>query len=150
MTDRTPQNFDNHTVVPKPWFVAALLVLAGVISAGVGLLLLGTTEGPYLIGVGVVLNCLGSLMVLGLVRGYAIKLQDRIIRTEMRVRLGGLLPLEQRQSIQSLSIKQLVGLRFASDSELPELLRRVLNENIQDPNVIKRLVQDWQGDYHRV
>ena len=150
MTDRTPQNFDNHTVVPKPWFVAALLVLAGVISAGLGLLLLGTTAGPYLIGVGVVLNCLGSLMALGLVRSYAIKLQDRIIRTEMRIRLEGLLPSEQRQSIQYLTIKQLVGLRFASDDELPELLRRVLNENIQDPNVIKRLVQDWQGDYHRV
>ncbi len=68
----------------------------------------------------------------------------------MRVRLEGLLPPEQRQSIQSLSIKQLVGLRFASDGELPELLRRVLNENIQDSNLIKRLVQDWQGDYHRV
>ena len=49
-----------------------------------------------------------------------------------------------------MTIKQLVGLRFASDDELPELLRRVLNENIQDPDVIKRLVQDWQGDYHRV
>ena len=150
MTGGTPQNFDNHTVVPKPWFVAALFVLAGVISAGLGLLLLGTTVGPYLIGAGVVLNCLGGLMALGLVRSYAIKLQDRIIRTEMRVRLEGLLPPEQRQSIQYLTIKQLVGLRFASDDELPELLKRVLNENIQDPDVIKRLVQDWQGDYHRV
>ncbi len=150
MTDRTPQNFDNHTVVPKPWFVGALLVLAGVISAGLGLLLLGAKAGPYLVGVGVVLNCLGSLMVLGLVRSYAIKLQDRIIKTEMRIRLEALLPPEHRQSIQYLTIKQMVGLRFASDDELPELLRRVLNENIQDPNVIKRLVRDWQGDYHRV
>ena len=103
MTDGTSQNFDNHTVVPKPWFVAALFVLAGVISAGLGLLLLGTTAGPYLIGVGVVLNCLGGLMALWLVRSYAIKLQDRIIRTEMRVRLEGLLPPEQRQSIQYLT-----------------------------------------------
>ena len=150
MADQAPQNFENHVVVPKPWFAAALLLLTGLISAGVGLLLMGTMVGPYLIGAGVVLNCLGSLIGLGLARQYAIKLQNRIIRTEMRVRLERLLPSEQRQGIQYLTIKQLVGLRFASDDELPELLRKVLNEDIQDTAVIKRLVQDWQGDYHRV
>ena len=96
MTDPTPQNFENHVVVPRPWFAAALLVLAGVISAGLGLLFLGHTAGPYLIGVGVVLNGLGSLIGLGLVRRYAVTLQDRMIRTEMRIRLEGLLPPEQR------------------------------------------------------
>jgi hypothetical protein len=150
VTDQTPQNFDNHVVVPKPLIVAWLLVLIGVISAGLGLLLLGTSAGPYLIGVGVLLNGLGCLIGFGLVRSYATKLQDRIIRTEMRVRLERLLPPEKRQSIQHLTIKQLVGLRFASDDELPELLRTVLNDNIQDPTAIKRLVQNWQGDYDRV
>ena len=150
MTEQTPQNFDNHRVVPRQLIVAWLLVLAGVISAILGLLGLGTTTGPYLVGVGVLLNGLGSLIRLGRVRSYATKLQDRIIRTEMRIRLEGLLPPEQRHSIQSLSIKQLVGLRFASDGEMPELLRKVVNDNIQDPTVIKRLVKDWQGDYDRV
>ncbi len=150
MTDPTPQNFENHVVVPRPWFAAALLVLAGVVSAGLGLLLLGHPAGPYLIGVGVVLNGLGSLIGLGLVRRYVVKLQDRMIRYRNHIRLEGLLPPEQRQSIHSLTIKQVVGLRFASDDELPELLQRVLNENIQDPTDIKRLVKDWQGDYHRV
>ena len=150
MNLQASQNFGNHGVVPKPWFVAALLLLGGLISVGLGLLLLGTTSGPYLIGIGVMLNCLGSLVGLGLVRRYAVKLQDRIIRTEMRVRLKALLPPEQPESIQSLTIKQLVGLRFASDSELPELVRKVLSEDIQDSTAIKRLVQDWQADYDRV
>ena len=150
MTEQTPQNFDNHRVVPRQLIVAWLLVLAGVISAILGLLWLGTSVGPYLVGVGVLLNGLGSLIGLGRVRSYATKLQDRIIRTEMRIRLGGLLPPEQQPSIQSLSIKQMVGLRFASDGEMPELLRKVVNDNIQDPTVIKRLVKDWQGDYDRV
>ena len=73
-----------------------------------------------------------------------------LLRYRNHIRLEGLLPPEQRQSIHSLTIKQVVGLRFASDDELPELLQRVLNENIQDPTDIKRLVKDWQGDYHRV
>ena len=150
MADQTPQNFDNHVVVPKPWFASALLMLAGVVSAGTGLLLVGTRAGAYLIGAGVLLNCLGGLLGLVLVRQYAIKLQNRIIRTEMHVRLERLLPPEQLESIQRLTIKQLVGLRFASDDELPDLLRRVLDDDIQDTTVIKRLVQDWQGDYHRV
>jgi hypothetical protein len=150
MTLQVPQNFDNHRVVPKPWFVSALLVFAGVISAVLGLLLLRTAAGLYLIGAGVVLNGLGSLLGLGLLRRYATKLQDRIIRAEMRMRLAGLLPPELQESIQHLTIKQLVGLRFASDDELPALLTQVLREDLQDPAAIKRLVQDWQGDYDRV
>ena len=150
MTDKTAQNFDNHAVVPRSWLVAALLVMAGVVSAGLGLVSMGTASGPYLVGLGVLLNCLGSLIGLVLVRRYATKLQDRVIRIEMRVRLEGLLPPEQRQRIQSLSIKQLIGLRFASDGELPELIKNVLNDNIQDTKAIKQLVQDWQGDYHRI
>jgi hypothetical protein len=150
VTDRTRQSFDNHAVVPRPWLLAALLVLGGIISASMGLFLLRTSIGPYLVSFGVLLNGLGSLIGLGLVRRYATKLQDRIIRAEMRMRLEGLLPPDQRKSIQSLSIKQLVGLRFASDSELPALLRKVLSENIQESGAIKQLVGDWQGDYHRV
>jgi hypothetical protein len=150
MTIRTRQNFENHGVVPRPWLIAALLVLAGVVSAAVGLAMLGTTTGLNLIGFAVVLIGLGSLMGLGLVRRYATKLQDRIIRIEMRVRLAQILQPEQRQRVEELTIKQLVGLRFASDAELPGLLETVLSDNIQDSKAIKRLVKDWQADDCRV
>jgi hypothetical protein len=43
-------------------------------------------------------------------------------------------------------VSQLVGMRFASDAELPELARRVLEERIAERKAIKALVRDWQAD----
>jgi len=43
----------------------------------------------------------------------------------------------------------LVSLRFASDAELPELSRKVLDEKLNDPNAIKKLIRNWQPDYLR-
>ena len=150
MTDQIPQNFDNHTFLPKPWFFTALLILAGTLSAATGMIMLNSAAGAYLIGGGVVLNGFCGLLGLALLRGYAVRLQDRIIRTEMRARLENLLPTEDLGKIQDLTIKQMVGLRFASDAEMPELIRKVLDEDIQDATAIKKMVKDWQGDYHRV
>ena len=87
---------------------------------------------------------------MGLVRLYALKLQDRIIRAEMRERLEKILPVEDHQNIPMLAMKQFIGLRFASDREMPELLRKVVDEDIQDSTAIKKMIRDWQGDYDRV
>ena len=87
---------------------------------------------------------------MGLVRIYALKLQDRIIRAEMHHRLEKILPTEEQACIQGLAMKQLIAIRFASDAEMPALLRKVLDEDIQDSTVVKKMVRDWQGDYQRV
>ena len=150
MADQIPQNFENHAVRPRPWALALLLILTGFVSAAVGLFLLRGNVGPYLIGAGVLLNCAGSFVGVGLVRLYALKLQDRIIRAEMRERLEKILPVEDHQNIPTLAMKQFVGLRFASDREMPELLRKVLDEDVQDSTAIKKMIRDWQGDYDRV
>ena len=47
-------------------------------------------------------------------------------------------------------MSQLVGLRFASDEEMPALVRKVVDGNIQDRKSIKQMVRNWQGDYDRV
>ncbi len=150
MADLVPQNFENHAVKPSPWLLALLLILTGFVSALVGLVLLGRSVGPYLIGAGVLLNCAGSFVGVGLVRIYALKLQDRIIRAEMRQRLEKILPAEGHAGIQDFILKQLIGIRFASDAELPALLQKAVDEDIQDAAVIKMMVRDWQGDYLRV
>ena len=149
-TQRTPQNFDNHAVVPRSWFAAALTTLTGVILAVIGLFMPTSTAGVCLIGSGAALVGVGGLISLGLARGYALTLQNRLIRAEMRARLPGLLPEDLRGRIAELSVKQLIGLRFASDGEMPDLVRRVLDENIEDATAIKRLVGDWQADHDRV
>jgi hypothetical protein len=88
--------------------------------------------------------------VWGTSRGKAQRMQDRIIRLEMRLRLERLLPPEQRADIAKLSLGQLVALRFASDAELPALAKDVVANRIEDRKEIKRRVKDWQADWLRV
>ena len=150
MADQTPQNFDNHVMVPKTGMVASALMLVGAILAIVGLFQVASTVGICLIGSGVVLNGFAGIFGLGVLRTYSIRLQDRIIRTEMHLRLAKILPPDLQENIAKLTIPQLVGLRFASDGEMPELLRKVVSENIADRTAIKKMVRDWQGDYDRI
>jgi hypothetical protein len=82
-------------------------------------------------------------------RVFALTVQDRIIRLEMRLRLAEVLPVDLRPRIPEFTLGQLVSLRFASDAELPALARKVLEEKMNDRKAIKQLVKDWQGDYLR-
>jgi len=82
-------------------------------------------------------------------RIFALTVQDRIIRLEMRLRLAGLLPADLRSRIGEFTVAQLVSLRFAGDEELPALARQVLEEHLEDRKTIKRRVKNWQGDFLR-
>ena len=83
-------------------------------------------------------------------RAFAVGVQDRVIRLEERMRLAELLPADLRPRIGELTTRQLVALRFASDAELPGLVRRVLSEELRDKNAIKRLIVTWRPDHARV
>ena len=83
-------------------------------------------------------------------RAFAVGVQDRVIRLEERMRLTELLPADLRPRIGELTTRQLVALRFASDAELPGLVRRVLSEELRDKNAIKRLIVTWRPDHARV
>ena len=150
MEKQTTQNFENHPVSPTSLIVCVALMLAGVIMAIVGLVLVKSTAGTCLIGTGLIFNGCGGLYALIVIRGYATKLQDRIIRTEMRIRLQKILPTEIQAWIPDLTIKQLIGLRFASDDEMTALVTKVLDEDIQSAAPIKKMVQNWQPDDDRV
>lgn len=82
-------------------------------------------------------------------RLFALTVQDRVIRLEMRLRLERLLPDNLRSRIAEFTVDQLVSMRFASDEELPDLARRVLDERLTDRKTIKKLVRNWQGDFLR-
>ena len=79
-------------------------------------------------------------------RMFALRVQDRVIRLEMQVRLQNLLPPDQRAHIPEFTVGQLVALRFASDAELPGLARKVLDEKLSDRKTIKKMIQNWQPD----
>lgn len=84
-----------------------------------------------------------------LARMMALKVQDRVIRLEEQLRLERLLPAAMKPRIGEFTIDQLVGLRFASDAELPELAGKVLEEKVQNRTAIKRMVKTWRPDYMR-
>lgn len=150
MATPIPQNFDNHVMIPKGLIKVILATLVGMICAVTGLFMVKSTTGIYLIGAGTVLVGGSAIVGLGLARRYCTKLQDRIIRLEMRIRLEKILTADLQAAIPTLTIPQLIGLRFASDAEMPDLVRKVVAENIEDRTAIKKMVKDWQGDYHRV
>jgi hypothetical protein len=88
-------------------------------------------------------------MTTGLVRGYANKNQDRIIRLEERLRYTALLSPDLLAKSNALSLSQIIGLRFASDAELPALIERTLAENLTKKQ-IKENIQTWRADNVRV
>jgi hypothetical protein len=51
--------------------------------------------------------------------------------------------------IPEFDLDQLIALRFAGDTELPELARKVLDEKLSDRKAIKKMVRDWQPDLLR-
>lgn len=82
-------------------------------------------------------------------RLMALKVQDRVIRLEMRLRLKEVLPTAMHARIRDLTARQLVALRFAGDAELPSLVERTLKGELASPKAIKQAITDWQPDYLR-
>jgi len=96
-----------------------------------------------------VIGCAVALALLGLhyyAREFALTVQDRVIRLEMRLRLREVLPADLKGRVQELDRDQLVALRFASDAELPDLVREVLTNDIRRRDDIKRRIKKWEAD----
>ena len=82
-------------------------------------------------------------------RFFALKVQDRVIRLEMRMRLRELLSPALHPRIGELTAGQMVALRFASDAELPALVETVLRDRITDRKAIKLMIKNWTADDYR-
>ena len=144
----TPQNLKNHKRLDPPYhfFVLPMLLLNFIFSIYVTIHHWPDHWALHLWWIVMSL----VLMVMGLrLRDRALVVQDRVIRCEEHLRLHALLPAEDRAHINELSVKQLVALRFASDDELPALVRKTLTQNLE-PKAIKQSIVNWRGDYHRV
>jgi len=83
------------------------------------------------------------------VRQYPLKVQDRVIRLEERLRLQALAPAEWHAQIYRLTEDQLIGLRFAADDEVVELAKQALEHNLTRKQ-IKERIKNWRADDWRV
>ena len=140
-----PQNYENHRkFVPLYHFVAFPVLAINLIWS------LYVVVTSFSVG-----SVIGVLLAVALVilflytRLFALAVQDRVIRLEEHLRLGRLLPPEQQDGMQELTIEQLIGLRFASDGEVAELVSAVVEGGIRDREEIKKRVKHWRADHQR-
>jgi hypothetical protein len=143
--DTKPQSFANHAKYDPPFHFFVLPVfLINIIGVGYQLF-----RHPGILGAWILVLSLAFLVFAGRTRSYATHLQDRVIRLEERLRLAAILQEPLRSRIAELTDSQFVGLRFASDAELPALVQRALDEKLSRSD-IKKAVTDWRPDYSRV
>ena len=146
MSQAQPQNYGNHARFVAPFHYVAMPIL--LINFGWSIYRAVTAMSAETIVWA--LTAL-ALIIIGLFsRIHALWAQDRVIRLEMRLKLIEVLPDDLKSRVDDLSTGQLVALRFASDAELPGLVRRVLDGSLTEQKAIKQAIVNWKADYQRV
>ena len=141
----TTQSYANHRRVFPLYHLFALPVLL----AHVVVTIVGAVRDPSAWTVWMVVVALGLAAAAVANRASTLIVQNRVIGLEMRLRLATMLPVELCQRIPELDIKQLVGLRYAGDAELPGLVERCLRGELPTADAVKRAVRQWRPDYVR-
>ena len=144
--DSRPQGYANHKrVYPLfHFFVAPILI------ANVGIQLMGLFEAPSFDSAWAAVVALGLAGLTFAARSNALVLQNRLISLEEKIRLARILPEDLRGRVSELRLGQLIAMRFASDPEVPELMRRCLAGEFAKNDDIKLAVKDWRRDTLRV
>jgi hypothetical protein len=152
MPEKETQTFSNHARFDPLFHFFLLPVFALAVVMSVVHLIAHWTTGDFMFNfhsVLIVILALALLTAVFKIRLYSLKVQDRVIRLEERIRLTQLLSEPLRSRILELTEDQLCGLRFASDAEIPKLVERTLNEKLSRKQ-IKQAIQTWRPDYCRV
>lgn len=137
------QSYANH-VQKVPVF---LYFLTPVFSLNFGWAVYRFVRTEFSADAGIYVLVAAALLVQMLLqRGFALRVQDRVIRLEEQLRYQRVLPAELQARAGEFTIGQIVSLRFASDAELPELARRVLDEKLRDRKTIKQMIKNWKAD----
>jgi hypothetical protein len=145
MSKSQPQSLKNHARFDPPFhFVLIFVFVANLIIS-----IVCVVKHPCFYSAWYVVMSVAAILVLLKMRLYPLKVQDRVIRLEERIRLQALAPAEWHTQIYRLSEDQLIGLRFAADDEVVELAKQALELNLTRKQ-IKERIKDWRGDYWRV
>ena len=141
------QSFNNHTKWDLKWHFFVLPVLIANVFHRISEMILDT--GLNFGSVWDIVVAVALLVVGFSTRTYALKVQDRLIRLEERLRLAAVLPPALQSRIGELTKAQLIGLRFASDAELPDLVEETLKTGMGTKQ-IKQAIKTWRADDFRV
>lgn len=139
------QNFKNHAQMVPGFHYLTFGAILALIGGSVNYLLKVTPENKYLATL-LVLAAIIFVLIAWFTRNFALKAQDRAIRAEENLRhfvlTGKLLPT-------SLTVGQIVALRFAADAEFPALVEKAAADNLTGKE-IKQSIQNWKADFYRV
>jgi hypothetical protein len=145
MPSTTQQNFANHARFDPVFhfFLAPVLLITFIASV------VHAVRYPGWWSIWLAIVALALVVLAGTMRRYSLKVQDRLIRLEERLRCAALLPAPLFAQTAKLTERQWVALRFAPDAELPGLVERVVHEDLT-PKQIKQAIQTWRPDTFRV
>lgn len=152
MAEKKPQTLANHVRFDPPFHFYLIPIFGIALIFSLIHFFAHITHGSifdHIHAFLLILLAVAFLLLLLKTRLYALRVQDRVIRLEERLRLTQLLPEPLRSRIPELTEDQLIGLRFASDAEIPKLVERTLKENLSRAD-IKKAIQTWRPDYWRV
>ncbi|QWC23423.1 hypothetical protein KJK41_03345 [Bacillus haikouensis] len=139
------QNYENHGKIdPVYHYGISLLSLATFILSVV--FFVNNVANETLLSFILLFAAVTFLLIMAKLRLYALQLQDRIIRTEENFRHYR---LTGKDLDHRLSLKQVIALRFSPDEEFPALAEQAAAEGLP-PKEIKKAVQNWRADHHRV
>ncbi len=148
MSSIKPQSFRSHASIDPAFHFVGFAALLFNLVAGIVFVVM-SLHTQLLLGLWVVVLSASLFILFFKLRAYPLKIQDRIIRLEERLRLEALLPDELRKRISELNEDQLIGLRFASDEEIPSLVEMTLEKHL-DRKQIKERIQNWRPDHFRI
>jgi len=145
MAERSPQTLANHVRLDPPFhfFVLPVFAISWIIS------IVFLVRHPGFLHIWIAIFNTALIVAVIRFRQYSLRVQDRVIRLEERLRLATLLPQSLRPQIAKLSERQLIALRFASDEEIAALVERTLSANLPSAE-IKKVIKNWRPDYWRV
>ena len=139
------QNFNNHSQMVPGFHYLTFGGIIALLGGSINYLLKSSAENKYLAAL-LVLTSVVFILIAWFTRIFALKAQDRAIRAEENLRhfvlTGKLLP-------SSLSVGQIVALRFAPDAEFPALAEKAATGNLSQKE-IKQSIQNWKADFYRV
>jgi hypothetical protein len=145
MSKSTPQNLKNHGRLDPPYH----MVLATVLLVNLVIVICFLVRHPNIFSAWLVILSIAIFIPAIRLRAYPLKVQDRVIRLEERLRLQTLAPTEWHTQIYRLTEDQLIGLRFAADDEVVVLAKLALEQNLNRKQ-IKERIRNWRPDDWRV
>jgi hypothetical protein len=143
-----PQSYKNHTRFDPLFHFTIVPLLLVNFGFSIAYCVRHYHQHVHLAPWAIVMSFVAILMA-AMTRSYSLKVQDRVICLEEKLRIASLVSVAEQAELESLTVRQYVALRFASNVELPALARRAVRENLNS-KAIKQAIAAWRADDLRV